>query len=395
MALSSKKTRDKAAEGRGGGVLRIPQGVKTLKIDKAGTIKMVILPYTVPQGAKHPVAKDGELHYARDYYVHNNLGSDGKGYAICPKLTKGGKCPICDGISAAIDSGELTKETAKKFYAKQRTLYTVWLPEQNQVVLFDHSYHLFSKQLNTTVSAKVAIPGREWIDYFADPIDGAFIYVTFAEKVLPGNKCYEAVSFDFDRHGGVPDAILAQALQLDNLLVIESAETLKAKFYDEDPEDFSDATAETAASDTVVADVKSTPAPAAPAVKLATPTVPPSTTKTTQRPPVVVTTTQRPPVVVTTKPPEQAAPSEWPVAGEVVYHPTFGQCTVVRNNDGMVILLDSASEPKKSAIGQLSREPLSEATEAVSTVEEAQSQSSEDAPPQASGADDDQWDSTW
>jgi hypothetical protein len=61
----------------------------------------------------------------------------------------------------------------------------------------------------------------------------------------------------------------------------------------------------------------------------------------------------------------------------------------------MVILLDSASEPKKSAIGQLSREPLSEATEAVSTVEEAQSQSSEDAPPQASGADDDQWDSTW
>jgi hypothetical protein len=375
MALSSKKTRDKAAEGRGGGVLRIPQGVKTLKIDKAGTIKMVILPYTVPQGAKHPVAKDGELHYARDYYVHNNLGSDGKGYAICPKLTKGGKCPICDGISAAIDSGELTKETAKKFYAKQRTLYTVWLPEQNQVVLFDHSYHLFSKQLNTTVSAKVAIPGREWIDYFADPIDGAFIYVTFAEKVLPGNKCYEAVSFDFDRHGGVPQEILAQALQLDNLLVIESAETLKAKFYDEDPEDLSAAPAETEAPATVSAEMQPTPAPKP--LEIPKPATP---EPKVQRP--TVTTTQSPT-------PAAKAADSWPAKGSVVYHRTLGEVTVHKNAGGVISVFDKEDEPHKVNLADLSREPMAQATEAMPTTP------SDPAPASAESDSNEAWDSDW
>ena len=376
MALSSKKTRDKAAEGRGGGVLRIPQGVKTLKIDKAGTIKMVVLPYTVPQGAKHPVAKDGELHYARDYYVHNNMGSDGKGYAICPKLTKGGKCPICDGISAAIDSGELTREMAKeKFYAKQRTLYTVWLPEQNQVLLFDHSYHLFSKQLNTTVSAKVAIPGREWIDYFADPVEGAYIYVTFAEKPTPKGKCYEAVSFDFDRHGGVPDAILAQALQLDNLLVIESAETLKAKFYDEDPEDLSAVPAETEAPATVSAEMKPVPAPKP--LDIPKPAVPESKV---QRP--TVTTTQ-PPAPATT------AADSWPAKGSVVYHRTLGQVTVHKNAGGVISVFDKDDEPHKVNLADLSREPVARATEATPAA------SPEPVPASVGSGDSEAWDSDW
>jgi len=375
MALSSKKTRDKAAEGRGGGVLRIPQGEKPLKIDKAGTIKMVILPYTVPQGAKHPVAKDGELHYARDYYVHNNMGSDGKGYAICPKLTKGGKCPICDGISAAIDSGELTKETAKKFCAKQRTLYTVWLPEQNQVVLFDHSYHLFSKQLNMTVSAKVAIPGREWIDYFADPVEGAYIYVTFAEKPLPGNKCYEAVSFDFDRHGGVPDAILAQARQLDNLLVIESAETLKAKFDDEDPDDLSAVPAETEAPATVSAEMKPVPAPKP--LDIPKPAVPESKV---QRP--TVTTTQPPAPATTTA-------DSWPAKGSVVYHRTLGQVTVHKNAGGVISVFDKEDEPHKVNLADLSREPVAQATETTPAA------SPEPVPASAGSGDSEAWDSDW
>jgi len=383
MALSSKKTRDKAAEGRGGGVLRVPQGVKTLKIDKAGTIKMVVLPYTVPQGAKHPVAKDGELHYARDYYVHNNMGSDGKGYAICPKLTKGGKCPICDGISAAIDSGELTKETAKKFYAKQRTLYTVWLPEQNQVVLFDHSYHLFSKQLNTTVSAKVAIPGREWIDYFADPVEGAFIYVTFAEKVIPGNKCYEAVSFDFDRHGGVPDAILAQALQLDNLLVIESAETLRAKFYDEDADDAS-VSEDTEVVATVSAVVQPPPTPKP--LDIPKPTAP---EPKVQRP--VVTTTLPPAATApaVSAPAVSAPAASWPAKGDVAYHVSLGEVKIHKNTNGAISVFDKNDDPHKVNLKDLSREPQAQATGTTPEV------APEPAPASAGSGSDEAWDSEW
>ena len=383
MALSSKKTRDKAAEGPAGRTLRIPQGIKSLKVDKAGTFKMVILPYTVPVGAKHPVAKDGDLHYARDYYVHWNLGSDNKGTAICPRLTKGGKCPICDGIQAAIAAGELTKETAKKYYAKQRTLYTVWLPEQNQVVLFDHSYHLFSKQLITTVSAKVAIPGREWIDYFADPVEGAFIYVTFAEKVLPGNKCYEAVSFDFDRHGGVPDAILAQALQLDNLLVIESAETLRAKFYAEDADAASvSEDTEVVATGSAVVQPPPTPKP----LDIPKPTAP--------EPKV-----QRP-VVTTTLPPAALGPAvsalavsgpvaAWPAKGDVAYHVTLGEVKIHKNTNGVISVFDKDDEPHKVNLKDLSREPQAQA--AGTTPEVAP----EPAPASAGSGSDEAWDSEW
>ena len=384
MALSSKKTRDKAAEGRGGGTLRIPQGIKSLKVDKAGTFKMVILPYTVPVGAKHPVAKDGDLHYARDYYVHNKLGSDGKGYAICPRLTKGGKCPICDGIQVAIAAGELTKEKAKDYYAKQRTLYTVWLPEQNQVVLFDHSYHLFSKQLNTTVSAKVAIPGREWIDFFADPAEGAFIYVTFAEKPMPSGKCYEAVSFDFDRHGGVPDAILAQALQLDNLLVIESAETLKLKFYGEDPsdEDIGDEDTEVVATVSAVVQPPPTPKP----LDIPKPTAP---EPKVQRP--VVTTTLPPaaqaPAV--SAPAVSAPAAAWPAKGDVAYHVTLGEVKIHKNTNGVISVFDKDDEPSKVNLKDLSREPQAQA--AGTTPEVAP----EPAPASAGSGSDEAWDSEW
>lgn len=373
MALSSKKTREEAAKGPAGRILRIPQGIKTLKVDKAGTFKMVILPYTVPAGAKHPVAKDGDLHYARDYYVHNNLGSDNKGYAICPRLTKGGKCPICEGINAAIESGDLTKETAKKYDAKQRTLYTVWLPEQSQVVLFDHSFHLFSKQLNISVSAKVAIPGREWIDYFADPTEGAFIYVTFAEKPIPGGKCYEAVSFDFDRHGGVPEAILAQALQLDNLLVIESAETLRAKFYDEDSDDTS-VSEDTEVAATVSAVVQPLPTPKP--LDIPKPTVP--------EPKV-----QRP-VVTTTLPPAVSAPAAaWPAKGDVAYHVTLGKVKIHKNTNGAISVFDEKDDPHKVNLKDLSREPQAQATGTTPEV------APEPAPASAGSGSDEAWDSEW
>ena len=384
MALSSKKTREEAAKGPAGRTLRIPQGIKTLKVDKAGTFKMVILPYTVPVGAKHPVAKDGELHYARDYFVHNNLGPDNKGYVICPRLTKGGKCPICEGIQAAIESGEMTKELAKaKYYAKQRTLYTVWLPEQNQVVLFDHSYHLFSKQLNTTVSAKVAIPGREWIDYFADPAEGAFVYVTFAEKPTPNGKCYEAVSFDFDRHGGVPDAILAQALQLDNLLVIESAETLRAKFYDEDADDAS-VSSDTEVVATVSAVVQPPPTPKP--LDIPKPTAP---EPKVQRP--VVTTTLPPaasaPVV--SAPAVSAPAAAWPAKGDVAYHVTLGEVKIHKNTNGVISVFDKDDEPHKVNLKDLSREPQAQA--AGTTPEVAP----EPAPASAGSGSDEAWDSEW
>lgn len=380
MALSSSKTREQANQGRPVGVLRVPQGYDILKIDKAGTYKLAILPYTVPAGAKHPVVKDGEMHYTRDYYVHNGLGTSGKGQAVCPKSTRGERCPICEGIKAGIDSGQLTKEIAKDMYAKQRSLFTLWLPEvQNKVVLFDHSYHGFAKQLNTTISAKVAIPGREWLDYFADPVEGAFMWVTFAEKPLPGNrKFFEAVSFEFEKHGGIPQLILDQALQLDKCFHVESYDALHQLF---DQESTVDTTPP--ADEAPVAGVK-------PATSQTAPTQPAVVVTTTPAPEPKI---QRPAVVTTAAPtPQVAAPAKaGPAKGDTLYHRELGAVTFVKNVNGSVTVLDAADEPVKAKEADLRDTPWPEAKAAATSA----TNEPEPVPASAGKGDDEEWDADW
>jgi hypothetical protein len=146
----------------------LPQGRDLFTVKKAGTVTMVILPYTVPAGAKHPVAQPGEMHYSRDYAVHRNFGASGKDYAICPRVTMGGRCPICEAVRSQLADGVIDKAMAKKLGPSARTLSNVWLVNETTVVLFDTSVHTFTKFLNPSVEAKVKLPNRQWIDYFAD-----------------------------------------------------------------------------------------------------------------------------------------------------------------------------------------------------------------------------------
>jgi len=331
MALSSASYRKKQSEGSQVGVLRIPKGTEKFSVKQAGQIRMVILPYTVPAGAKHPVAKPGELHYARDYYIHQNFGASGKEYAICPRLTNGDKCPICEAIKDQLASGQITKEQAKTLNAKQRTLYNVWLPDENKVAIFDTSFHTFTKPLNTVVAANVNIPGLEYADYFADPVDGSFVYATFIEKSLPTTKFYELVSAIFQKHNGVPADVLAKALPLDDLLVVESYASLKGRFWDMDVVEDEPAV-ETAVEvpTTILNPINTTMPPApveAPAPKPAKAAVAPSDTP------------------------------DWVQKGAAVFHRTLGKCTILKNQDGVITVLDDSDEPHKAKIADLATKP--------------------------------------
>jgi hypothetical protein len=365
MALSSKATRDKANEGNQVGVIRVPKGVDLVRIDKAQTLKMVILPYVVPQGAHHPVARPGDMHYSRDYYVHRNFGASGKDFAICPKLTLGQRCPICEAIKTQLANGEIDKDTAKKLGGAPRTLYNVWLPETNKVILFDTSFHTFTRILNTTVAAKTAIPGREWIDYFADPAEGSVMYVTFIEKPLPSGKFYEAVSFEFDKHGGVPAEVLQQAMPLDSLLAVDSYDELSARFWD--------------------TDIPATPAvaevAAAPSITLA---------EAPEAPEAPVVKTQDIPAPKQEQPATNDSALAWAAKGCTVFHKEMGQCTVYKNVDGVVTVMDSSDEPHKVKLGDLAAKPWPGKTNS-----DQASQVNVPAAVAASDASDDSWDSDW
>ena len=374
MALSSKATRDKANAGTEVGVIRVPKGIDLVRIEKAQTLKMVILPYVVPEGAFHPVASPGEMHYQRDYYVHRNFGASGKDFAICPKHTFGHRCPICEAIKSQLQNGEIDKDTAKRLGAAPRTLFNVWLPDTGKVILFDTSFHTFTRILNTTVAAKTAIPGREWVDYFADPVEGSTIYATFVEKPLPNGKFYEAVSFEFDRHGGVPADILQQALPLDSLFVVDSYDELHARFWD------TDAPAAKEPASTVTTVAVSAPAPVVEKTEVPAPAPAPA--------PVVEKTEVPAPKQV--QPAAKESPA-WAAKGCTVFHKELGQCTVYKNADGVVTVMDAADEPHKARLADLAAKPWPGKTNS----DQASQASVPAAVATASEASDDAWDSDW
>jgi hypothetical protein len=381
MALSSSGHRSSVNSGQQVGVLRLPQGTNLLSIKTAGLVKLVILPYTVPQGAKHPVAKPGEQHYARDYYVHKDFGPSGKAQAVCPRLTFGKPCPICEAIQSQLQGGQINKDQAKKLNAKQRTLFNVWTPDDGKVLLFDTSYHTFTKTLYQIVGASVAIPGFEFADYFADAVEGSFIHATFVEKPLPSGPYRDLAAALFTRHGGVPADVLAKVVALDNLLIVESYEALKAKFWDLD----ADETAETATAEADHVPVVVTSAPVTTSglvvnKPISVPVVTPAPIQTTAIP--SLTAPVAPPAPVTspaTSPaasPEATAPatkkrtntpkqtvaaedatSAWVGKGKTVYSRAFGECTVLKNQDGVITVLDAADEPHKVKLDDLAEKP--------------------------------------
>ena len=358
MAISSARTREQNKAGNTVGVVRVPQGTDLWRVEKAGMYQMVILPYTVPQGSRHPYAKPGEQHYSRDYYIHRNFGASGKDYAICPRLTMGLPCPICEAIKQQLTSGEIDKDAAKKLNASHRTLYNVWLPKENKVVIFDTSFYGFSETLNSAVDAKVQIPGMEWADYFADPVEGSTLYVQYVESPLPfgGNKFYKAASVDFVQHKEpVPQDILKQAVALDTSLVIENYESLKARFWDiEMPTTDSVEDKEIPSTRTQVA-VKRPEEPKAP--KLEEP-------KTAPRTEV-----------------------KGFAKGQSLYHKELGMVTFVKQADGSATVMDSDDDPVKVRSEDLSVEPWSETVSA--------SVSEPTVATTASAEGDEAWDSGW
>lgn len=384
MALSSKKTRDQNAQGNQVGVIRLPKGVDLFKVDKSCTVKMAIIPYTVPVGAKHPVAKDGEMHYSRDYYVHKNVGPSGKESVICPRLTRGERCPICDSVKDQLSKGLIDKETAKKLRPSVRTIYNVWLPDLNKTALFDAAHYGFTEPLNITVSAKTSIPGREWVDYFADPVEGSYIWVTFQETAIPSGVWYPAKSFEFEPHKGLPKDILMAAQPLDSLLIISSSDELRSKYCDIDAEVGSpDSSQPPVEAANVV-----TPPVAPPVADLRKPA--PAGVPTTY-PPVASAAPKAADAPVSSPKAEPAAPKAAGLAkGDVVYHTAYGKCTVHKVAGDVVTVMDSDEEPRKVKPADLSATPV----EVKAPAQEPQPTAAAEEASEPKG-EDEAWDSDW
>jgi hypothetical protein len=110
-------------EGRGG-YLNLPEGVKHFKLERIGNpaYKLDFIPYVVGKG--NPAADEGMIYFERTFYVHRNLGPDGRDSAVCNLSTFRKRCKFCEHREQLHRNGMSYKDTAD-LKAKTRIIFRV------------------------------------------------------------------------------------------------------------------------------------------------------------------------------------------------------------------------------------------------------------------------------
>lgn len=233
MRSDVKKQAATKKTGSGGTKFSLPEGV-TFFNPKKGTTKMVIVPYTVSIN-KHPAGREkGDLWYERRFLMHYNIGADPKSY-VCPKSI-GQRCPICEYRMRLSKSENPNEETLKELKPKERVLYNVHDVDgdENNVMLWDVSFHNFTKKLEEEITE-----GPDEYGDFPNPDEsGMVLSVRFSDKTLGKTTFLEASRIDFKERGyELPDELLESALDLDKILKILPYEELERIYLEINDED--------------------------------------------------------------------------------------------------------------------------------------------------------------
>ncbi len=206
--------------------IQIPEDFEEFEIDKAGVYKFDLLPYVVGKG--NPFADEGELHYERTYYVHRGIGANQESY-VCSAKSWGKKCFICEHRTELSRDPEADEDLIKSIAPKERQLWLLLdlTDPERPVKIWDISYYLFGKQLDTRI--KNADEDDDW-GVFADLEEGLTLKVAFDEENAGKFTWFSASSIDFKKRKPYDEDILERTCCLDDLLIETAYEKLKAIF---------------------------------------------------------------------------------------------------------------------------------------------------------------------
>lgn len=231
---AARRRAQESAHGGSGYSINLPEGVNFFKND-GKTVEFDFIPYTVTDKRNPDVVAGrlnvGDLVDARTYWLHGDIGAENKPY-VCLK-TIGQRCPICEAQVAMAKNPKADPKDVKAIKSKERVLYNVIdaNDKDDKVMVWDVSYHLFTKQLEHE-----QLEREEYYDY-ADPDNGYTLRIRFEKKVIDrGNPFWDADRIDFDKRKPLSDADLKAAVDLDACLQILSYEKLEAVFLGVDNE---------------------------------------------------------------------------------------------------------------------------------------------------------------
>jgi hypothetical protein len=206
-----------------------PEGVKYIKIKDDEPNRFAILGYDVNVD-HNPFADSGDFHFERTYYVHTipdpMSDKDRSSKIVCPNKTFGKPCPICEYLETLDWNDEDgDRKIIKAMKVKERQLWNVidLLDEDQGAQLWDYSFHLFGKKLDSELQNA---DEDDDFDLFADWEGGKDLKIAWEEKKMGKAIFYEATSIHFkDRKKDYEDPTV---LDLDDCIVLYTYDTIKA-----------------------------------------------------------------------------------------------------------------------------------------------------------------------
>ena len=235
------KSMKRQQQGKYGRHLSIPSSVPIFK-EKASKrpCKMDIIPYIVSE-RRHPdrdevdgTALEGTLWYRRSYRLHRNVGSDNSKIA-CP-TSIGKKCPICEHRAKRLaEDAQWDDKEIKRLRASLRNLYVVIPLDQRGYDKVPHLWDISQYCFEDTVREEIEVDNV--YESFPDLDNGYTLRVRFAEGKMDTSKFVKTSRVDFLDRKPYDDSIIDDVPNLDEILIIESYDTIKKLFYDEDSDD--------------------------------------------------------------------------------------------------------------------------------------------------------------
>lgn len=204
-------------------------------------------------GENDPVVSKGDVTFVFSYFTHYI----DKKYYLCPKMTYGKPCPVCEEREKQIAKGAEKEDLdAMNLNPKQREMYYVWVRTTSEErdkgpQILETSFFLMGKELAQKAKKPLSPDECEEliekgdeagtlgfieIDYYLPTTEGKTVSFEAKKKSIGDNKSF--TSFEnhqfVDRKKDIPDNILMSATPpLDELVKIPTYQELELAWHGE------------------------------------------------------------------------------------------------------------------------------------------------------------------
>lgn len=226
--VDASRVKSNAAEGSGGGIswLRLPKGVESFRPERAGAMRLDIVPYEVKSSTHPDRVEPGTLWYKYPFAVHYGVGVNNESVA-CP-VSVGKRCPLCEQRAKLAKNWDENETTVRALTPQRWVAYNIVDPEDSdKICVFVFSRGKFAEFFESEI-----LEGDEAnLNFYDVTADGRTVKVRFTEDQFEGRKYLKATRIDFiPRPAMDEDEILSKVACLDEIFVVYEYEQLERMF---------------------------------------------------------------------------------------------------------------------------------------------------------------------